>query len=203
MLENIDLEVQRGEFVAITGPSGSGKSTLLYLLGAMDRPDRGEVVVEGRSTTSMKEADLAALRQRAIGFVFQFHFLLPDLTAVENVMTPLLLGGRGFRESRLTATAMLERVGLAHRLEHTPARLSGGEQQRVAIARSLVNRPSLLLGDEPTGNLDTRTGDSIHGLLREANREQGQTIVLVTHNPVLARLADRVIEIVDGRIHAA
>ena len=200
VLHAVDLEVQRGEFVAITGPSGSGKSTLLYLLGAMDRPDGGDLLIEGQSTLALGEAELASLRQRHIGFVFQFHFLLQDLTALENVMTPLLLGGMAFREARERATGMLEQVGLGHRSTHLPSRLSGGEQQRVAIARALVHRPALLLGDEPTGNLDTRTGEQIHALLRQANREHGQTIVLVTHNPALAALADRVISIEDGRI---
>ncbi|MEB3187926.1 MAG: ABC transporter ATP-binding protein [bacterium] len=201
VLHAVDLEVRRGEFVAITGPSGSGKSTLLYLLGAMDRPDEGEILIGGQSTSSLGESDLASLRQRHIGFVFQFHFLLQDLTAVENVMTPLLLGGMSFRKASEQATGMLEQVGLGHRLTHLPSRLSGGEQQRVAIARALVHRPALLLGDEPTGNLDTRTGEQIHALLRQANREHGQTIVLVTHNPALAALADRVISIEDGRVH--
>ena len=196
----IDLEVEPGEFVAITGPSGSGKSTLLYLLGALDRPSSGEIHLLGDSTGQMRDIDLASVRSRGVGFVFQFHFLMMELSAIENVMVPALVAGRPPSEATRRARELLERVGLADRIDHRPAQLSGGEQQRVAIARALVNQPALLLGDEPTGNLDTATGEAIYQLFREHNREHGQTIVVVTHNPLLAQHADRVVNVVDGRI---
>jgi len=200
VLQGVDLTVQRGEFVAIIGPSGSGKSTLLYLLGGLDRPTSGDVSILGQSTTGLSDKRLAALRGQQIGFVFQFHFLLPELTALENAMAPLLIAGATASVARRKAQELLERVELGHRLDHVPAELSGGEQQRVAIARALVHGPALLLGDELTGNLDTATGDAIYRLLREHHRAQGQTIVVVTHNPQLAAHADRIVEVVDGRI---
>lgn len=200
VLSGIDLQVNGGEFIAITGPSGSGKSTLLYVLGALDRPSRGEVLLQGKSTSGMADPELSKIRNETVGFVFQFHFLLLDLTALENVMVPALVAGGVWRLAEERARSLLDRVGLAHRLGHRPAQLSGGEQQRVAIARALMNRPALVLGDEPTGNLDSTTGASIYQLLREYNRVDGQTIVVVTHNRELAALADRVIEMVDGRI---
>ena len=196
----IDLEVGSGEFVAITGPSGSGKSTLLYLLGALDRPSSGDIHLLGDTTGQMRDIDLASIRSRVVGFVFQFHFLMMELSAIENVMVPALVAGKSPSEVTRRARELLERVGLADRVDHRPAQLSGGEQQRVAIARALINQPALLLGDEPTGNLDTATGEAIYQLLREHNREHGQTIVVVTHNPVLAQHADRVVNVVDGRI---
>ncbi len=196
----IDLEVRSGEFVAITGPSGSGKSTLLYLLGALDRPSSGDIHLLGDTTGQMRDIDLASIRSRVVGFVFQFHFLMMELSAIENVMVPALVAGKSPSEVTRRARELLERVGLADRVDHRPAQLSGGEQQRVAIARALINQPALLLGDEPTGNLDTATGEAIYQLLREHNREHGQTIVVVTHNPVLAQHADRVVNVVDGRI---
>lgn len=202
VLNEVSLTVTPGEFVAITGPSGSGKSTLLYLLGALDRPTGGEIVILGKSTSSMNDKRLAALRLKDIGFVFQFHFLLPELNATENVMAPLLIAGVPTDRARTQAQALLRKVELGHRLDHKPAELSGGEQQRVAIARALVHGPSILFGDEPTGNLDTATGESIYQLLRQYNRELGQTIIVVTHNPDLAWHADRVIEMVDGRIRS-
>lgn len=202
VLNEVSLTVTPGEFVAITGPSGSGKSTLLYLLGALDRPTGGEIVILGKSTSGMNDKRLAALRLKDIGFVFQFHFLLPELNATENVMAPLLIAGVPTERARTQAQALLHKVELGHRMDHKPAELSGGEQQRVAIARALVHGPSILFGDEPTGNLDTATGESIYQLLRQYNREIGQTILVVTHNPELARHADRVIEMVDGRIRS-
>lgn len=196
----IDLEIHAGEFVAITGPSGSGKSTLLYLLGALDRPSSGEIRLLGDATQEMRDAELANIRNRVVGFVFQFHFLMMELTATENVMIPALVAGKPLGEARRHARQLLDRVGLAQRVDHRPAQLSGGEQQRVAIARALMNRPVLLLGDEPTGNLDTATGESIYQLLRDQNRETGQTTIVVTHNPVLAQHADRLLHVVDGRL---
>ena len=197
-LHGIDLKIHEGEFVAITGPSGSGKSSLLYLLGGLDRPSSGDIRIMGQSTPPMRDRDLARIRSRAIGFIFQFHFLMPELTALQNVLVPQLVAGVPRAEAEKRAKELLSEVELGHRLDHRPNELSGGEQQRVAIARALANRPALLLGDEPTGNLDTRTGETIYQLLRRYNQSTGQTIVLVTHNPELAQHADRIIEVVDG-----
>ncbi|MBM3275137.1 MAG: ABC transporter ATP-binding protein, partial [Candidatus Sericytochromatia bacterium] len=187
-------------FVAITGPSGSGKSTLLYLLGALDRPTQGEVRILGQATGPLADPALAAIRNKLIGFVFQFHFLMLDLTALENVMVPALVAGLPMGRATAKSRELLEKVGLSHRLSHRPAQLSGGEQQRVAVARALMNGPALLLGDELTGNLDSTSGEAIYQLLRDHNRSEGQTIVIVTHNAQLAAHADRIIEMVDGRI---
>jgi len=200
VLDGVDLVVPDGQFVALTGPSGSGKSTLLYLLGALDRPTSGDVLLRGQSTTTLGDDDLARLRLEAIGFVFQFHFLNEVLTAEENVMVPAMLAGRSEREARLLARAGLEALGLSHRLTHRPTRLSGGEQQRVALARALVNRPRLLLADEPTGNLDGASGERVMDILHEAHRRDGLTIVIVTHNMELAARADRHVAMRDGRL---
>lgn len=200
ILKGVSLRVRRGEFLAITGPSGSGKSTLLQLLGGLDRPSSGKILLLNHATPEMSDKQLAALRNRDVGFVFQFHFLLSELTALENVMAPLLIAGVSKSEAKKRAHSILEQVELGHRLDHRPAELSGGEQQRVAIARALIHRPTLLLGDELTGNLDTVNGDAIYQLLRHYNKELGQTIVVVTHNVQLAQHADRVIEMVDGQI---
>jgi lipoprotein-releasing system ATP-binding protein len=194
------LVVPRGQFLAITGPSGSGKSTLLYMLGALDRPTAGRILVDGYDTSQLADPALAALRNKKIGFVFQFHFLLPELTAVDNVALPLMVAGRPPAEARARARTLLERLELSHREAHRPHELSGGQQQRVALARALANEPLVLLGDEPTGNLDTANSLRVYEWLREQNVRLGQTIVLVTHNPELAVAADRVIELVDGRI---
>jgi ABC-type lipoprotein export system ATPase subunit len=200
VLRGIDLDVRAGEFVAITGPSGSGKSTLLYLLGALDRPTQGEVQILGEATGPLADPALAAIRNKLVGFVFQFHFLMMDLTALENVMVPGLVAGLPMGRATGRGKELLAKVGLSHRLSHRPAQLSGGEQQRVAVARALMNGPALLLGDELTGNLDSTSGEAIYQLLREHNRTEGQTIVIVTHNAQLAAHADRIIEMVDGRI---
>jgi len=200
-LRGVNLMVEAGEFVALVGPSGSGKSTLLHLIGAMDTPTRGEVWLNGRSLTGMSDAERTCLRCREVGFVFQTFNLLPTLNVLENVEIALRLGGVPASQRRKRAAELLERVGLAERMKHLPRQLSGGERQRVAIARALANQPALLLADEPTGNLDTTTGESIIALLQQFHG-QGQTIVLVTHNPEIAKQADRVLRMKDGQIQS-
>lgn len=199
-LRGVDLTVERGEFVAVMGPSGSGKTTLLNIIGLLDKPTSGRVTFEGLDVTAMGERELARLRGRKIGFVFQAYNLIPVLTAVENVELPLALAGVDAEEARRRATEMLELVGLGDRLDHKPTELSGGEQQRVAIARALATNPSLILADEPTGNVDRKTGHAILDLLRWLNETMGVTIVLVTHDPVLAGYAGRTVYLLDGRV---
>ena len=198
-LDEVDLDVREGDFIAIAGPSGSGKSTLLHLLGLIDSPTGGELRVRGRASRELGREERASLRLRTLGFVFQAFNLLPMLTARQNVELALALAGIGRRERRKRATGLLEQVGLARRMNHRPAQLSGGERQRVAIARALANRPDVILADEPTGNLDSRTGSEIVELLERLNAA-GQTIVMVTHNLELARRAKRLFEMRDGRI---
>lgn len=198
VLTGLRLRVDRGELVAVTGESGSGKSTLLHLLGAMERPDRGSLRIAGRELGTLDETELAAFRNRTIGFVFQFHHLLPEFSAVENVMFPLLLRRVAFGEARRRAEELLEEVGLAHRAHHQPGELSGGEQQRLALARALVGSPDLLLADEPTGNLDAKTSGRIHELLVEIHRRHRLTSVLVTHSSVLAACCHRRFVLRDG-----
>ncbi len=197
-LDGVDFAVRKGEFIAIMGPSGSGKSTLLHLLGALDRPSEGQVVLDGEDLSHARSLD--EVRMRKVGFVFQLHNLLPDLTLAENVMLPMvpMPGSESAKEDR--AHLLLERVGLAHRVDHLPVKVSGGERQRAAIARALANDPPLLLADEPTGSVDTTTGEQILALFEELRRDHGVTIVLITHNEELARRADRIIRIRDGRI---
>lgn len=197
-LDDVNLTVARGEMIAVMGPSGSGKSTLLNMIGALDRPTEGRVLVDGQDLAEV--SDLDAFRARTVGFVFQLHNLLPTLTALENVEVPMLGQPISSRERRERARELLEMVGLGHRLDHLPGQLSGGERQRVAIARALANRPLLILADEPTGSLDTQSGAEVMELLRRLNQEQGVTIVVVTHDPRVARTTQRILTMEDGRI---
>jgi predicted ABC-type transport system involved in lysophospholipase L1 biosynthesis ATPase subunit len=201
VLQGIDLEIQRGEVLVIIGASGAGKSTLLHLLGGLDAPTAGEVVLDGASLFQKSSAERTRLRNAQVGFVFQSYNLLPELDALENVCLPGLLGGCNTAELTARGTELLNAVGLGERLEHRPTELSGGEQQRVAIARALVNRPTLLLADEPTGNLDSKTSEAILDLLWRLHNEHNTTMVLVTHDEHIAKRGERVVEIKDGRIH--
>jgi putative ABC transport system ATP-binding protein len=198
-LRGVDISIERGEFVAIMGPSGCGKSTLLNLLAGLDRPTAGEVWLDGKRIDGLSETDLARLRRRKVGFVFQFFNLVPTLTAVENVELPLLLVGRGRREARRSAKALMSDLGIPDKAEAAPTELSGGQQQRVALARALANRPDVVLADEPTGNLDSAGARGVLGLFREA-RSRGQTLLLVTHDASVASAADRVIMLRDGLV---
>jgi putative ABC transport system ATP-binding protein len=199
-LDGVDLDVERGEMVAIMGPSGSGKSTLLHIIGALDSPTAGEISVVGRRYDGLDDGELTALRRDHIGFIFQFFNLLPSLTALENVMLPALIARRRGGELETRARTLLERVGIGDRAEHLPSELSGGQQQRVSIARALLLEPELLLADEPTGNLDTRSGREVLRILRELNQADGRTVVMVTHDSAAAAVADRVVFLRDGRI---
>jgi putative ABC transport system ATP-binding protein len=198
-LQGVDLTVAPGEFLAIMGPSGSGKSTLLHLVGALEQASSGEISVTGMRFAGLGDKELTRLRRDHLGFIFQFFNLLPSLTALENVYLPALIAGRRGEESQRRAMELLGRVGLAERAQHLPSELSGGEQQRVSIARSLMLQPKLLLADEPTGNLDSRAGGDVLDLLRAVNREEGKTIVMVTHDPAAAARTDRIIFMRDGR----
>ena len=202
VLHGLDLAVETGEFVALMGPSGSGKTTLLNLIGGLDRPDRGEVTVAGQRIDRLSAGQLARWRARHVGFIFQFYNLLPVLSAERNVEVPLLLTKLGRKERRRNVAAALELVGLAERAKHKPGELSGGQQQRVAIARALVSDPTLLVCDEPTGDLDRETSESILALLKTLNREQGKTIVMVTHDPRAAEYASRQLYVDKGRLAA-
>ena len=200
VLKGIDLTINKGEVVSIVGPSGAGKTTLLQIMGTLDKPDAGRIILNGTETGRLKESELAAFRNKEIGFVFQFHQLLPEFTALENVTIPALIQGDSASKAKKKAMEMLEFLGLKDRASHKPAELSGGEKQRVAVARALTNHPSVVLADEPSGSLDTKNKEELHRLFFELRDKLGQTFVIVTHDEGLAAQTDRTIHIVDGRI---
>jgi len=201
VLNGIDLSIKEGEMVAVSGASGAGKSTFLHIIGALDRPTSGEVLFSNDSIFRQSEKKLASFRNKMIGFIFQFHYLLPEFTALENVMMPVLIGGSSRSVATDRARFLLHEVGLVDRMNHKPGELSGGEQQRVAIARALAQMPSVLLADEPTGNLDTKTGDDIFNLLLKINSDRGTTMIIVTHNERLTGMVPRRLRMIDGRIY--
>lgn len=203
VLRGIHLEIAKAELLCIVGASGVGKSTFLHLLGGLDRPTLGKILYEGQDIAQFNENQLAEFRNKKIGFVFQFHHLLPEFTALENAMMPALIQGIPYKNAAERAKAILQEVGLSQRLDHKPGELSGGEQQRVAVARALCLEPQVILADEPTGNLDTHTGDEVFALLKELNKRKGITMVIVTHNEKLSAQADRIVRMVDGKIEAA
>lgn len=200
VLRGIDLQVNRGEVVAIVGPSGAGKTTLLQIMGTLDRPDEGEVIIDGENVSRLSATKIAHFRNKNIGFVFQFHQLLPEFTALENVMIPALIGGTSKKEARKRAQELLDFMGLADRAEHKPNQLSGGEKQRVAVARALVNHPAVVFADEPSGSLDTHNKEELHRLFFDLRDRMGQTFVIVTHDEALASQTDRTIHMLDGYI---
>ena len=199
VLRGVDVTVEAGEVISIVGASGAGKTTLLQILGTLDVPDEGEVRIGGQTTTGMARRELSAFRNAHLGFVFQFHRLLPEFNALENVLMPAWIAGTSPAEARPRAEELLHELGLGHRLEHNPSELSGGEQQRVAVARALMNRPQVLLADEPSGNLDSENAALLHDLFFELRERHGQTVILVTHNEELAARADRTLRMADGR----
>ncbi len=199
-LDGVNLDIERGEFLAIIGPSGSGKSTLLNQIGILDTPTSGTILLNGIDVTKMSDKQRSKTRNKQLGFIFQYHHLLPDFNALENVMMPLLISGIKSSQAREIARKVLDEVGLGDRMDHRPNQLSGGQNQRVAIARALVNKPSIVIGDEPTGNLDSKASENIYELLRQLNREHNQTFILVTHDERMAAKTDRIIRLVDGRV---
>ena len=203
VLNNINLHIQRGELIAIMGASGAGKSTLLQILGTLDRPTKGTVSFDGQNLFQLTEQQQAEFRNKRVGFVFQFHHLLPEFTALENACLPAMIQKREMADVVGEATKLLGEVGLGDRLHHKPGELSGGEQQRVSVARALMQQPDLVLADEPTGNLDTHTGDALFALMRQLNRSRGTTFVIVTHNDKLSAQADRIVSMQDGMIVSA
>lgn len=200
VLKNIDLHVAKGEIVAIVGASGAGKSTLLHILGTLDVPDAGKVFIHDKDVFGQSSRNLAAFRNQSIGFVFQFHNLLPEFSALENVLIPGLIGGKDSTEVRKSAEKLLEMLGISHRKHHKPSELSGGEQQRTAVARALINSPDLILADEPSGNLDSKNAIELHNLFFQLRKDLNQTFIIVTHNSDLAMMADRRVELRDGMI---
>jgi lipoprotein-releasing system ATP-binding protein len=199
-LDDVDLAIEEGEVLSIVGPSGSGKSTLLNMIGLLDTPSGGEIWLKGQNITKVSPKERARLRNKELGFIFQYHHLLPEFSAVENVMIPLLIAGMNKKEARHRAITLLEEVGLGDRLKNKPNQLSGGQNQRVAVARALAGHPSIVIGDEPTGNLDSKSSDMIYELLRKLNRQMNQTFILVTHDMNMAEKTDRILRLVDGRI---
>lgn len=200
VLKGIDLIIYKGEVVSVVGPSGAGKTTLLQIMSTLDKADSGSVVINGVEVGQLKEKELSAFRNKQIGFVFQFHQLLPEFTALENVMIPALIGGKSSGEAMKKAKEILELLGLLDRAGHKPAELSGGEKQRVAVARALINEPAVIFADEPSGSLDSRNKEELHRLFFDLRNRLGQTFVIVTHDEVLSRLTDRTINLVDGRV---
>ena len=200
VLRGIDLEIKKEEVVSIVGPSGAGKTTLLQIMGTLDMPDSGSVMIDGTLVNRLNEKELSAFRNRHIGFVFQFHQLLPEFTALENVMIPAFIAGVGQQEARAAATEILDFMGLTERASHKPNELSGGEKQRVAVARALINHPAVVLADEPSGSLDTHNKEELHQLFFDLRNRFGQTFVIVTHDETLAKITDRTIHMVDGKI---
>ncbi len=200
VLKGVDLQLSGGEIVSIVGPSGSGKSTLLHILGTLDRPDRGEISINGSSINSLSDKQLAAFRNRHIGFVFQFHHLLPEFTAIENVCIPGWIAGKKKKETNDRAAKLLETLGLGGRIDNKPSQLSGGEQQRVAVARALINEPLIVFADEPTGNLDTANARELHQLFFDLRNEFKQSFLIVTHNEELAKMSDRILHMRDGKM---
>ena len=198
VLKGIDIEIKKGEIVAIVGASGAGKSTLLHILGTLDYPDKGKVFINDKDVFGQSPKGLAAFRNKSLGFVFQFHNLLPEFSALENVMIPGLIGNGDERRTKQRAEELLTMLGLAARMHHKPSELSGGEQQRTAVARAMINTPDLILADEPSGNLDSKNAEDLHGLFLQLRKETGQTFIVVTHNNHLSELADRTIELKDG-----
>lgn len=201
VLKDVNLQVEKGEIVSIIGPSGAGKTTLLQIIGTLDKPDSGTIVIDGIDVATLNEKQLSEFRNKHIGFIFQFHQLLPEFTAIENVMMPALISGSSFAEARERALDLLRELGLEERINHKPNELSGGEKQRTAAARALMMHPSVILADEPSGSLDSANKKELHRVLLELQKKYGQTIIIVTHDPEFAAISDRVVEMIDGKVN--